>query len=211
MLVHGARGPYFRYVPGDEKLIHNCNLLACATLMRAARSAGRDDLGDLAARAVATSLAAQRADGSWPYSDWSGQGWVDNFHTGYVLESLAACVAVPGVDEALEAGASYWERELFLADGTPKYSPARAEPLDAHCYAQAIDTWLALDAIGRPGLEQAERTAQLLVRDMLLPDGSVVFQRRRGPDSRVPFIRWTAAPSFRALARLARAADARGT
>ena len=211
MLVDGPRGPYFIYVPGDEKLIHNCNLLACATLIRAARCSGRDDLAQIAARAVATSLEAQRPDGSWPYSDWSGQGWVDNFHTGYVLESLAACSTIEGVGDALAAGASYWERELFLEDGTPKYSPGRTEPLDAHCYAQAIDTWLALDAVGRPGLAQAQRTARLLVRDMLLPNGSVVFQRRRGPDSRVPFIRWTAAPSFRALARLSRATGARGS
>jgi len=70
---------------------------------------------------------------------------------------------------------------------------------------------VALDAVGRPGLAQALRTARLLVRDMLRPNGSVVFQRRRGPDSRVPFIRWTAAPSFRALARLSRATGARSS
>ena len=198
-------------MPGDEKLIHNCNLLACAMLIRAARCSGVTiSPRSLHARSPPASRRSA-PDGSWPYSDWSGQGWVDNFHTGYVLESLAACSTIEGVGDALAAGASYWERELFLEDGTPKYSPGRTEPLDAHCYAQAIDTWLALDAVGRPGLAQAQRTARLLVRDMLLPNGSVVFQRRRGPDSRVPFIRWTAAPSFRALARLCRATGARGS
>ena len=90
VLVESERGPYFGYVPGDDKLIHNCNLLACAVLMDTARHSGRDDLAEIATRAVATSVAAQRPDGSWPYSDWSGQGWVDNFHTGYVLESLTS-------------------------------------------------------------------------------------------------------------------------
>ena len=33
VLVDSTRGPYFGYVPGDDKLIHNCNLLACAMLM----------------------------------------------------------------------------------------------------------------------------------------------------------------------------------
>ena len=209
MLVNDPRRPYFGYVPGDTKLIHNCNLLACATLMRAARFSGRADLADIAARAVLSSLAAQRQDGSWPYSEWSGQGWVDNFHTGYVLESLASCTEIDGVEDALTAGVGFWSRELFLPDGRPKYTPGRALPLDAHCYAQAIDTWLALYDLGRPGLEAASRLADLLERDMILADGSVMFQRNHGPDSRVPFIRWTAAPSFRALARLTQATTAR--
>jgi hypothetical protein len=202
MLANGRGGPYFRYIPADEKLIHNANLLACALLMRVGRLAGRDDLRLAATEAVATSLRAQRPDGSFPYSDWSGQGWVDNFHTGYVLESLASCVDVPGVGPALERGAEFWARELFLADGTPKYDVERATPYDGHCYAQAIDTWLALDAIGISGLAAAERVAALLVRDMLRRDGAVVFRRGRWLTSRVAFVRWTTAPAFRALARL---------
>lgn len=202
MLDEGEGGRYFRYIPADGKLIHNANLLACALLMRVGRLAGRDDLRAVAADAIGTSLRAQRADGSFPYSDWSGQGWVDNFHTGYVLESLAACVDEPGVRASLERGVAFWARELFLADGTPKYYAESATPYDGHCYAQAIDTWLALDAIGLPGLAQAERIAALLVRDMLRPDGSVVFRRGRRVTSRVAFVRWTTAPAFRALARL---------
>jgi hypothetical protein len=200
MLVESDRGPYFRYVPGDEKLIHNCNLLACAVLRRAGRLGGRSDLLELGARAVMTSLEAQRDDGSWPYSDWGGHGWVDNFHTGYVLESLAACDGVRGVRDALRRGVYFWAREMFLDDGTPKYFPDRTSPIDAHCYAQAIDTWLAVG--GAEGLAAAERIGHRLAREMVRDDGSVVFQKRRYVTSRVPYVRWTAAPSFRALARL---------
>jgi hypothetical protein len=202
MLVRGESGPYFRYIPADDKLIHNANLLACALLLRVGRLAGRDDLSAVAAESVQTSLRAQRSDGSFPYSDWAGQGWVDNFHTGYVLESLASCVDLPGVRPALERGAAFWARELFLADGTPKYDRERATPFDAHCYAQAVDTWLALDTVGSSGLPEAERVAALLVRDMLRRDGAVVFRRGRWLTSRVAFVRWTTAPAFRALARL---------
>jgi hypothetical protein len=200
MLVESERGPYFRYIPGDDKLIHNCNLLASAVLHRAGRLAGRADLSDICARTVRTSLAAQRDDGSWPYSEWSGEGWVDNFHTGYVLESLATCRDVGGVEPALARGIDFWAREMFLPDATPKYYPDHVEPIDAHCYAQAIDTWLAVG--GEEALAAAERVAERLADSMVRPDGSVVFQRRRLITNRVPFVRWTAAPSFRALARL---------
>jgi hypothetical protein len=205
MLVAGSRGPYFRYVPQDDKLIHNANLLACAVLLRLAEASGDDSFCEIAAPAVQTSLAAQRPDGSWPYSDWGGNEWVDNFHTGYVLESLAAVRAVDGVQDALERGVEFWATRLFLDTGEPKYYPDSVYPLDAHCYAQAIDTWLSVPV--EDGVERAERVAALLVRDMIRPDGSVVFQRGRLITNRARFVRWTSAPSFRALARLARAQE----
>ena len=205
MLVEGERGPFFRYVPQDDKLIHNANLLAAAALLRLGRVADDSRYDDVAASAVQTSLAAQRADGSWPYSEWEGNEWVDNFHTGYVLESVAEASEVDGAAEALERGLAFWEAQLFLETGEPKYYPDRTYPLDAHCYAQAIDTWIAVPGPAR--LERAERMAALLVRDMISADGSVVFQRGRVLTNRARFIRWTAAPTFRALARLARAQE----
>ena len=203
LLNTGAGRPYFRYLPGEDELVHNANLLACAVLARGARLSGDGALLDHAREAVATSVAAQRADGSWPYADAPGHDWVDNFHTGYVLDALAECARVlPGLDEPLERGVAYWERALFLADGTPRYYAHRTLPLDAHCYATAVDTWLGLAGRMPQALERAERIALLLVERMLDRRGYVHFQRRRLWTSRVPFVRWTTAPAFRALAGL---------
>ena len=35
------------------------------------------------------SLARQAEDGSWPYGEAANQQWIDSFHTGYNLLSLA--------------------------------------------------------------------------------------------------------------------------
>jgi hypothetical protein len=186
---------YFRYLPGEDALVHNANLLACAVLVRAGRP-------ESARQALETSLRHQRADGSWPYAEGASGSWVDNFHTAYVLESLAACAPVfPQAHSALERGLAFWERELFLDDGTPKYDLTHVHPIDAHCYASAIDAWVAA---GRP--ESARRTARRLIERMLDPSGYVWFQQRRLWTSRVPFVRWTTAPTFRALAGLRLAA-----
>jgi hypothetical protein len=118
MLVPRPGGPYFRYIPGDTTVVHNANLLACATLARAAAAVGGDArLERAATAALETTLRAQRADGSWAYAE-EGAEWIDNFHTGYVLESLAACADLH--DEApdrLDAGMDFWARALFLPDG----------------------------------------------------------------------------------------------
>lgn len=189
MLVPG--GDYFRYLPGEGGVVHNANLLACAVFARAG-------LPEPAAPALETSLRAQREDGSWPYAEGSQGRWVDNFHTAYVLESLALCASsFPEVRGPLERGLEFWERTLFEADGTPRYQVGSLYPIDAHCYASAIDAWVAAQR-----LAHATRMAKLLVERMLDPAGYVWFQKRRLWTIRVPFIRWTTAPSFRALASL---------
>lgn len=202
MLVGGPR-PYFRYVAGDDVLIHNANLLACSVLARASAALGDERRAQLARDAVRTSLDRQRPDGSWPYAESPDGGWVDNFHTGYVLESLARCTELAtDVEGRLRDGAHFWRAELFLSDGTPRYSTTRTFPLDGHCYAEAVETWLALIGHVPDALDQARASARLLVERMLDPAGYVRFQQRRLLTSGVPFVRWTTAPSFRALAGL---------
>ena len=120
-----------------------------------------------------------------------------------MLESLEGCTAlVDGLTPALDRGFDYWERALFQPDGEPRPKPGRRFPVDAHDYAQAIETWLSAHHRRHDALERAERTAELLVTRMLEPDGYVAFQRGRWLTNRVPFVRWTTAPTFRALAGL---------
>ncbi len=195
--------PYFRYLPNSNELIHNANVLACSVLARTAELTGAEELRTAAVRPLETTLAAQRPDGAWPYAATPGQGWVDNFHTGYVLESLTHCLGLaPGVGESLDRGVDFWERNLFLPDGTPKYFEHRTSPLDAHNYAQAIETWLAVADRYPQALSRAHHLADQLLERMLDPAGYVHFQRRGLWTSRVPFIRWTTAPTFSALAQL---------
>jgi polysaccharide biosynthesis protein VpsJ len=203
MLTTSAHGMFFRYIPDEDDLVHNANLLACSVLARAGRVLERPRLLEQARSPVSTSLAAQRDDGSWPYAESARGGWVDNFHTAYVLESLTHCAhAIAEAREALDSGVDYWERALFLSDGTPKYGPDRVFPLDAHCYASAIDAYVALAPWRAPALDRAEVIAELLVTRMLDPSGYVHFQQNRRWTNRVPFVRWTTAPSFKALSGL---------
>jgi hypothetical protein len=80
--------------------------------------------------------------------------------------------------------------------------PGRPWPRDAHSYAQAIDTWLAVRDRRDDALRQAERLAQLLLDDLLAPAGYVRLERRRLSSSAVPCVRWSTAPALRALAGL---------
>lgn len=199
-------GAFFGYLIGDRTPIHNANMLVAALLARLhAAGAGDADLAERAAAAVRYTAHAQRPDGSWPYGEVPHLGWVDNFHTGYVLDCLRWC-ADAGIDDADEGviarGLALFRRDLVLPDGTPRYSTTSTLPIDGQCVAQTIQTFaLARDA---DGIADARRTLAFAQERMARGDGSYLFQRRRFWRNAVPHVRWVQAPMFAALARLAR-------
>lgn len=202
-LLLAGPAPHFRYVDEESALIHNANLLACSVLARSAQLLDDPALAEPAVAPLRTTLDAQAEDGSWPYSDRPGSDWVDNFHTGYALESLATCADLaPDAPERLLRGVEFWERALFLPDGTPRATSTRDLPYDSHSYAQAVETWLAVAPWRPHAVRHATHVAQLLATRMLAPEGHVYFEQRRFWLNRIPFVRWTTAAAFRAFARL---------
>jgi hypothetical protein len=202
-----APGAYFGYLVGDRTPIHNANLLVCALLARLHVATGRADLAAAAAAGVEYTVSRQRADGSWPYGEEPHLGWVDNFHTGYVLEALMTCsrCGIAGGDEALRRGLEHYRRDLFRADGAPKYMPDSTYPIDIQCVAQAIQTF-ALAAQHEPiHGAAAAKVFGYAQRRMRRRDGAYAFQRRRLWTNRTPHVRWAAAPMFLALVHLHRA------
>jgi hypothetical protein len=203
--TEAADGAFFGYLVNDRTPIHNANCLVCALLARLASHTLRDDMRLAAEEGLGWTIARQRRDGSWPYGEQPHLNWVDNFHTGYVLDALMHS-ADAGVDvdggAALERGLAYYRRALFLEDGTPKYRPDSVYPIDAQCVAQAIHT-MAMAKDRDPLYGQFAWTVfGFARRRMQRGDGSYLFQRRRWWVNGAPHIRWVAAPMLQALARL---------
>jgi hypothetical protein len=203
-------GAYFGYLVGDRTPIHNANMLVCALVARLAYHTGREDMRAAAEAGLRWTISCQRPDGSWPYGEQPHLDWIDNFHTGYVLDSLIYCadagVEVDG-EMALERGLSYYRRALFLDDGTPKYMSDSVYPIDAQCAAQAIQTMALASPRGSSYGELAWTVFAFARRHMPRRDGSYIFQRRRRWKNAAPHVRWVAAPMFEALAVLRRAFD----
>jgi hypothetical protein len=203
-------GAFFGYLVGDRTPIHNANALVCALLARLAAHTARTDMRAAAEAGLRWTSAHQRPDGSWPYGERPDLDWVDNFHTGYVLDALMysarADVDVDG-GSALERGLDYYRRTLFLEDGTPMYTPHSVYPIDAQCVAQAIKT-MALASTRDPGGGAfAWAVFDFARRRMQRSDGAYLFQRRRWWTNRAPHIRWMAAPMLEALTQLQQTAE----
>jgi hypothetical protein len=198
------RGAFFGYLAGDRTPIHNANLLACALLVRLSSHLDRADFRQAAEAGIAYTLSRQRPDGSWPYGDAPQLDWIDNFHTGYVLDSLMACAEAGfALEQPIERGLHYYRSALFLDDGTPRYTPGSVYPVDSQCVAQGIQTFARAGS-----LDQAYKVFRWAHSRMRRRDGAFFFQRRRLWVNRTPHVRWTVAPIMLALANLLRATEA---
>jgi hypothetical protein len=195
----------FSYTPLDHRLVHNANLLGAWLLAEVAALTGEPVLANTALAAAHYTARRQRADGSWLYGEGARDGWVDNFHTGYVLVALlrvAACLGTDEFDAAIAHGYRYWKAALFLPDGTPKYYPHRIYPIDSHSVAQAILTFLAFAHHDPEAAAWARRVALWSIDHMQDAAGPFHYQLYPHYRIRIPYLRWSQAWMQRALTEL---------
>jgi hypothetical protein len=196
----------FSYSPIDHTCVFNASLLAAETLAGVGAAVGENNFCDLSLRAVRYVAKRQRNDGAWAYGAAANQGWVDNFHTGYVLQSLSrimqSCPEAQVFSRALESGYDFWGERFFLADGWPKYYDDALYPADTHSAAAAIVTLLQLQHLDSEAMPLAEKVAGWLLRNMRDKRGFFYYQRKRFHTVRSPFMRWSQAWTAYALARL---------
>lgn len=198
----------FSYSPNDQTCVFNASLLAAETLAGVGSITGETELCDLAVRAGRYVVRRQRDDGAWVYGAAANQGWVDNFHTAYVLQSLSlitkSCGAAdaPMFADALQRGYKFWRDRFFLADGWPKYYDDALYPADTHSGAAAIVTLLELRHLDQGAQTLAEKIAAWLLNNMRDSRGFFYYQRRRFYTLKTPFMRWSQAWTAYALARL---------
>lgn len=193
---------FYAYVPGNRTPIHNASLLVAALRARVA-ARQKERLPAEADAAITYSLARQREDGSWPYGEAQALGWVDGFHTAYVLLALLDLESTTrrdDVEAALSLGYRYYRSALFDADGLPLNGPGARYPLDSHNVATAITALLRLS--GRdPGAGAVARSAaDLAIFRLQTPQGWFVYQRGRRVSKRVAYLRWSDAHMLNALA-----------
>ena len=203
----------FSYTPIDRTRVHNANMLGASLLARVARETGEAPLRDAALDAARFTLRAQAADGSWPYGDLPFQSWIDSFHTGYNLVSLAEIIEAAGKTDwtgPLQRGYAFYRDTFFLADGTPKYYHDRLFPVDIHSAAQALVTFAVFAPLDPSALPMGRLVADWTVKEMRDRRGRFYFQKHARYTIRTSFVRWSQAWMLYGLARLMAATKADG-
>jgi rhamnogalacturonyl hydrolase YesR len=200
-----GRGDCLSYLAHKQSSIHNANMLGAAMLARTARLTGNKKYQEVARSAMEYSCTRQLPDGSWWYAEPLKYQWIDNFHTGYNLDSLK-CYIENSADETwrdnLHRGLAFFKQHFFEENGCPKYYHNRCYPVDSQCAAQSIET-LAIFSDDDPAcLDLAVKVARWTIANMQHPDGHFYYRIYPLVKARTPMLHWGQGTMFKALARL---------
>jgi hypothetical protein len=200
-----SHGACLSYTSVAQNSVHNSNLLGAALLGRTWRHTGNEKYRAVASQAVRYSCSHQRPDGSWWYGEERKYHWIDNFHTGYNLDSLK-CYIEAAEDESfrdnLVRGYTYFKSAFLESSGRPKYYHNSVYPVDIQCAAQAIDTLCLFSANDAEALNMAGKVAEWTIDNM--QDRSGYFYYRCYPlfTAKTAYFHWGQATMFKALAHL---------
>src|SRR5215467_13966622 len=202
---HTPAGHCLSYHGRFQSSIHNSNLLGAALLARTWKHTARAEFLEVAHEAVRYSCHRQLPDGRWWYGEEPKYHWIDNFHTGYNLDSIKRYIEATGDDSFesnLREGYRYFVRTFFESSGCPRYYHNKTYPIDIQCAAQAIDTLSFFSDEYPENLALAAKVAKWTITH--LQDASGYFYYRKYPfvTSRTPYFHWGQATMFKALAHL---------
>jgi rhamnogalacturonyl hydrolase YesR len=200
------RGDCLSYLADRQISVHNANMLGASLLARVARHTGNQEYRRVAHSAMEYSCSRQLPDGSWWYAEEPKFHWIDNFHTGYNLDSLWYYIDA-SQDETfrphLTRGLSFFKRHFVEENGRPRYYHVRTYPVDIQCAAQTIDTLALMADVDPECLKLAAKVAAWTIRNMQDARGYFYYRQYPLVKARTPMLHWGQATMFKALSHLA--------
>jgi len=196
----------FAYIPNVDVRVDNVNMLAAALLSRVFVLTKDTILLDKSRKAMAYSIKRLKKDYSWPYGELRHHQFVDNFHTGFNLDSLYDWMKNTGDyqwENQLECAYHYYLDNFWLEDGSPKYYNNSIYPIDIHCSAQGILTCLKLHELDTKSMFMAYKIAHWAIVNMQDKKGYFYCRKTKWGTNKIPYIRWSQAWMFHALSTLA--------
>ncbi len=198
-------GACLSYVAFGQSSIHNSNMLGAALLGQVGALTGNKVALGRAREAMLYSCSRMNFDGSWFYGASPKYHWIDNFHTGYNLDSLKRYTESTGdrsFESQIRRGFEYFKRTFFEPDGRPRYYHDRVYPTDIQCAAQAIDTLTFFSDEDPDALPLAQRVASWTIDHFQDRDGHFHYRDLGWKKIKTPMFHWGQATMFKALAHL---------
>lgn len=200
-----SSGACIAYNAMGETTVHGASMLGAALLSRTAKFTGNSASIEVAREAMAYSCTRQNPDGSWFYAEEDNAKWIDNFHTGYNLDSLKCYLDSTGDQtyaDSLRRGFAYFKNNFFEESGRPKYYHDRTYPVDIQCASQAIDTLAYFSGFDEDSRELSEKVAHWTIDNMQDKRGYFYYRQLPYVKVKTPMLHWGQATMYRALSHL---------
>jgi rhamnogalacturonyl hydrolase YesR len=177
----------FSYSPFDTQEVYNASAKGLRLLAQVYAETGDESLKTIAAEAVTYISNRQQPDGSWHYSK-AGK-WIDNYHTGYVLDCLDEYYQLTGdttIKMQLVKGFEFYQSNFFTPEGIPKLKVSKKHPVDCTAAGQSLLTLGKFD-----NTKMATLVAHWMIDHMQSPAGYFYYRKGTCLTSKVSFMRWS--------------------
>jgi rhamnogalacturonyl hydrolase YesR len=198
-------GTCISYVAFSQKSIHNANMLGAAMLARTAKYIQNKAAIELAKQAMAYSCNSQLPSGAWYYGEEAKYHWIDNFHTGYNLDSLKCYIENTNdtyFEKQLLNGFEYFKMTFFEDSGWPNYYDDRRYPIDIQCASQAIETLVNFSDHDPSGLKLAQKVVDWTIENMQDKSGYFYYRILPLKKVKIPMIHWGQNTMYKAMVSL---------
>jgi hypothetical protein len=200
-----ASGDCLSYLANSQESVHNSSMLGAGLLARTAKHTGNAEYVNIARSAMLYSCSRQLPDGAWWYAEDPMYRWIDNFHTGYNLESLKYYIDSTG-DETwrsnLLSGLQYYKANFFESTGCPKYYHNRCYPIDIQCAGQSVESLAVFSEIDEQCLDLSVKVALWVIENMQAKDGHFYYRIYPGMKAKTPMLHWGQGTMYKGLAAL---------
>ncbi len=179
----------FSYSPFDHEKVFNASMKGTRLLSQGYEITGDSTFRKLAAKSADWVMKYQTAEGAWIYSKRNTGNWVDNYHTGYILDCLdeyIKCTHDPTYQEALQKGVQYYLSNFITEEGQPKFYNNEKWPADCTAAGQTL---LSLTRFGYN--QEAVKCALWMIKHMQAPEGNFYYHKNRYRTQKTGFMRWS--------------------
>lgn len=199
----------FSYTPLDLLQAHNPNMMASGLFARLWHHTKNSSWYELCLSTARFTANRQNADGSWFYYNLPDNkpSKIDNYHTGYVLESFAEVKNVLEdefpFEQAFHKGQEFYTRNMFENYLIPKMTPKTKYPIDIQSCAQSILTLISLSKHFDICHKMAYKVMDYTIDNFLSKDGNFYYRiYSYGKVDRNHYIRWGDAWMMLALSKI---------
>lgn len=198
------------YVPDKNVnwIVMDVSILAGSVISRICKFAPDEKLQNEARKLVNFVVDKITDYGAWYYTHPAGDHprKHDNYHTGYILDAILDYSTNSGDKSFMEAyfrGLKYYEENLFLENGAPKWANDKVYPLDVHGSAQGIITFVKASQFDKRYHDLAEKIAKWAI-DNMQNSKKGFFYYQKSKYFRKPFtlMRWSCGWMSRGLSEL---------
>ena len=197
------------YAPVDMTMaVMDVSALASALMAKIYEHTGEEMLKHEARRLMNYVVDKKTDYGAWYYTHPPKDSHIthDNYHTGYIVDAIldySDATADKTFMDSYFRGLEYYNKNLFLNNGAPKFMSDQVYPFDIHGAAQGIITFCKAARFDEKYVRRACNIANWAMTNMQdQKEGCFYYQKRRLYTKKFTLMRWCNSWMARALSEL---------